>query len=63
MARTKAFDRDEAVRRAMQVFCEQGYEATSTDDLLRAMGMTPSGTSTASTWRRCAPIRRSTAPT
>jgi AcrR family transcriptional regulator len=37
MARSKEFDREEAVKRAMAVFWEQGYEATSTDDLLRAM--------------------------
>ncbi|MCY1040535.1 TetR/AcrR family transcriptional regulator [Corallococcus sp. bb12-1] len=39
MARTKEFDREEAVRRAMAVFWEQGYEASSTEDLLRAMGI------------------------
>jgi AcrR family transcriptional regulator len=37
MARPKEFDRDVAVQRAMSVFWQKGYVATSTDDLLQAM--------------------------
>ena len=37
MARTKEFDRDEALRAAIGVFCEKGYAAASTDELMRAM--------------------------
>lgn len=39
MARTKEFDRDEALRRAMEVFWSRGYEAASTEELLAAMGI------------------------
>jgi|SRR5208282_1349509 len=39
MARSKAFDPDVALRKAMQLFWRQGYEATSVDDLVHAMGV------------------------
>ncbi len=37
MARKKAFDREQALLKAMNLFWEQGYETTSTEDLLQAM--------------------------
>ena len=37
MARTKEFDRDEALQKAIGVFCDKGYAAASTDELMRAM--------------------------
>ena len=39
MARTKEFDRERALERAMQVFWVKGYTATSLDDLLEATGI------------------------
>ena len=39
MPRSKAFDPDAALRKAMQLFWRQGYEATSVDDLVEAMGV------------------------
>jgi TetR/AcrR family transcriptional repressor of nem operon len=39
MARHKAFDREAVLERAMQLFWRQGFAATSTDDLIAAMGI------------------------
>ena len=37
VARPKEFDRDTALQEAVDLFCNHGYEGTSTDDLLQAM--------------------------
>lgn len=37
MARTKEFDREVALARAIEVFARHGYDGTSTEHLLRAM--------------------------
>jgi TetR/AcrR family transcriptional repressor of nem operon len=39
LARTKSFNPDAVLRKAMQLFWRQGYEATSIDDLVAAMGI------------------------
>ncbi|MGU7773363.1 TetR/AcrR family transcriptional regulator [Burkholderia sp. MR1-5-21] len=40
--RPSTFDRAEALDRAMKLFWEQGYEGTSFDQLIQAMGISPS---------------------
>jgi AcrR family transcriptional regulator len=40
--RPSTFDRSEALDRAMNLFWEQGYEGTSFDQLIQAMGISPS---------------------
>ena len=37
MARPKEFDQDRALHRAISIFSQKGFAATSTDDLMRAM--------------------------
>jgi len=37
MARPKEFNRDQALRKAIRLFCQQGFAGTSTDELMRVM--------------------------
>jgi AcrR family transcriptional regulator len=39
MARPKEFDQEKALRKAIHVFSQQGFAATSTDELMRVMGV------------------------
>src|SRR5260370_8933136 len=39
MARPKEFKEGEALRKAVSLFCQQGFAATSTDELMRVMGI------------------------
>jgi TetR/AcrR family transcriptional regulator, transcriptional repressor for nem operon len=39
MPRAKVFDPDEALQKAMQIFWEHGYGATSVDTLVQGMGI------------------------
>lgn len=41
MARPPKFDREEALRSAMHLFWERGYDRTSISDLTEAMGISP----------------------
>lgn len=41
MARTQEFDREETLTKAMQVFWQKGYKATSMKDLVNKMGIQP----------------------
>lgn len=47
MARQREFDKDKVIERAMLLFWERGYEATSMRDLLEAMGISSSSLYTA----------------
>ena len=42
MARLQEFNTEEALRKAMNMFWQKGYEATSLADLLEAMGLSKS---------------------
>lgn len=39
MARPRAFDRDQVLRQAIRVFCDKGFAAASTEELMQAMGL------------------------
>src|SRR5215469_1267563 len=39
MARPKQFDQDQVLQKAIQLFCRQGFAATSTEDLMRVMSI------------------------
>jgi len=39
MVRPKEFDQEQALRKAIGVFCQQGFAATSTDELMRVMDL------------------------
>ena len=41
MGRRKTYERDDVTERAMRLFWERGYHATSTRDLTEAMGLNP----------------------
>lgn len=39
MARPRQFDRDQALLQAIRVFCDKGFAAASTEELMKAMGL------------------------